>query len=160
MVTVSSVAGREPVEAYAVLPCLVLLGRSYVADLMLLGGTICCIWCCWVGPSAVRLMLLLCLCAELYENLGYVGASIKHHLVEGMRNMWQQLNDLARSHTSGSQTTEQEQLKVETGQSVGSVMVSGKGVVKHRVQIGQSVGSVVGQWKRVWSSTRWKQVNQ
>lgn len=52
---------------------------------------------------------------ELYENLGYVGASIKHHLVEGMRNMWQQLNDLARSHTSGSQNTEQqEQLTVET----------------------------------------------
>lgn len=40
--------------------------------------------------------------AELYENLGYVGKSIKHHLVEGMRNMWQQLNDLARSHTMTS----------------------------------------------------------
>ena len=37
---------------------------------------------------------------ELYENLGQVGASIKHHLVEGMRNMWQQLNEFARSHSS------------------------------------------------------------
>ncbi len=31
-----------------------------------------------------------------------MGASIKQHLVEGMRNMWQQLNEFARSHTSGT----------------------------------------------------------
>ena len=37
--------------------------------------------------------------------------------------------------------------KVETGQSVGSVVGNGKGVVKHKVETGQSVGSVVGQWK-------------
>ena len=42
----------------------------------------------------------LCLHAELYENLGQVGASIKHHLMEGMRNMWSQLNEIARSHTA------------------------------------------------------------
>ena len=41
-----------------------------------------------------------CFLTELYENLGQVGASIKHHLVEGMRNMWQQLNEFARSHSS------------------------------------------------------------
>ena len=45
---------------------------------------------------------------ELYENLGQVGASIKHHLVEGMRNMWQQLNEFARSHSS-SYVAEKEQ---------------------------------------------------
>lgn len=40
---------------------------------------------------------------ELYENLGQMGASIKQHLVEGMRNMWHQLNEIARSHTSSDQ---------------------------------------------------------
>ena len=40
--------------------------------------------------------------AELYDNLGTMGASIKQHLVEGMRNMWQQLNEFARSHTSNT----------------------------------------------------------
>lgn len=49
--------------------------------------------------------------AELYENLGQVGASIKHHLVEGMRNMWQQLNEFARSHSS-SYVAEKEQQDV------------------------------------------------
>lgn len=43
---------------------------------------------------------LLLLSIELYENLGQVGASIKQHLVDGMRNMWHQLNEIARSHTS------------------------------------------------------------
>ena len=44
------------------------------------------------------LVLLVCVMVELYDNLGTMGASIKHHLVEGMRNMWQQLNEFARSH--------------------------------------------------------------
>jgi len=44
---------------------------------------------------------------ELYENLGQVGASIKQHLVDGMRNMWHQLNEIARSHTS--QPTDKDQ---------------------------------------------------
>ena len=46
---------------------------------------------------------VLPLSAELYENLGHMGASIKQHLVEGMRNMWHQLNEIARSHTSSDQ---------------------------------------------------------
>ncbi|CAI8058269.1 SEC23-interacting protein, partial [Geodia barretti] len=40
---------------------------------------------------------------ELYETVEHVGASMKHYVVEGMRNMWQQLNELARSHRSGDQ---------------------------------------------------------
>ena len=44
---------------------------------------------------------------ELYENLGQMGASIKQHLVEEMRNMWHQLNEIARSHTTTDQTKEQ-----------------------------------------------------
>ena len=51
--------------------------------------------------------LLLIIPAELYENLGQVGASIKQHLVDGMRNMWQQLNEIARSHTSLSAEKDQ-----------------------------------------------------
>ena len=35
---------------------------------------------------------------ELYETVEQVGASMKQYVVEGMRNMWQQLNELARSH--------------------------------------------------------------
>lgn len=44
---------------------------------------------------------------ELYENIGQVSTNLKAYLVDGMRNMWQQLNEFARSHTSG-----QEQLQV------------------------------------------------
>ena len=47
----------------------------------------------------------VCMCVELYENLGQVGASIKYHLVEGARNVWNQLSEIARGHT----TTEQQQ---------------------------------------------------
>ena len=43
------------------------------------------------------------LSAELYETVEHVGASMKQYVVEGMRNMWQQLNELARSHRSGDQ---------------------------------------------------------
>ena len=43
------------------------------------------------------------LATELYETVEHVGASMKHYVVEGMRNMWQQLNELARSHRSGDQ---------------------------------------------------------
>jgi len=46
---------------------------------------------------------------ELYDSLGTVGASIKQHLVEGVRNMWQQLNEFARSHTSMGVETEEDQ---------------------------------------------------
>ena len=72
----------------------------------------------WVWPHRWVTFAVMCPLppSELYENLGYVGASIKHHLVEGMRNMWQQLNDLARSHTTGPQSTDQEELSVEPGQ--------------------------------------------
>ena len=68
---------------------------------------------CNAFPQVTSIPYEMCLCvyalnglfcvplfAELYENLGQVGASIKHHLVEGMRNMWQQLNEFARSHSS------------------------------------------------------------
>ena len=41
-----------------------------------------------------------CVRTELYETVENVGASMKHYVVEGMRNMWQQLNELARSHRS------------------------------------------------------------
>lgn len=60
------------------------------------------IWMCDVPYLILRMLLNFpfCLDTELYENLGQVGASIKHHLVEGMRNMWQQLNEFARSHSS------------------------------------------------------------
>ncbi len=44
---------------------------------------------------------------ELYENIGQVSTNLKAYVVDGMRNMWQQLNEFARSHTSG-----QEQLQV------------------------------------------------
>ena len=37
---------------------------------------------------------------EIYDNLERVGASVRHHIVEGVRNMWNQLNELARAHTS------------------------------------------------------------
>ena len=33
----------------------------------------------------------------------HVGASMKQYVVEGMRNMWQQLNELARSHRNPEQ---------------------------------------------------------
>lgn len=49
----------------------------------------------------VMTMLISLLCnAELYDNLGMVGASIKQHLVDGVRNVWVQLNEFARSHTT------------------------------------------------------------
>ena len=38
--------------------------------------------------------------AELYENLGRMGASLKENLVVGVRNMWESLSEFARSHTS------------------------------------------------------------
>lgn len=76
---------------------------------------------CNAFPRVASVPYEMCLCvyalnglfcvplsAELYENLGQVGASIKHHLVEGMRNMWQQLNEFARSHSS-SYVAEKEQ---------------------------------------------------
>ena len=46
---------------------------------------------------------------ELYENLEKVGASVRHHLVEGIRNMWNQLNEIARGHTTGVVNKEEEQ---------------------------------------------------
>ena len=46
------------------------------------------------------LVLLLSVVLELYDNLERVGASVRHHIVEGVRNMWNQLNELARAHTS------------------------------------------------------------
>ena len=46
---------------------------------------------------------------ELYENLEKVGASVRHHLVEGIRNMWNQLNEIARGHTTGIVNKEEEQ---------------------------------------------------
>ena len=65
------------------------------------------------------IVYVMCLCVlligcfvfstELYENLGQVGASIKHHLVEGMRNMWQQLNEFARSHSSNYSIEKEQQ---------------------------------------------------
>ena len=66
---------------------------------------------------SLSLLSPLSLSPELYENLGYVGASIKQHLVEGMRNMWQQLNDLARSHTNSTNATsdQQEPATMDTG---------------------------------------------
>ena len=42
---------------------------------------------------------------ELYENIERVGQSVKYHLVEGIRNMWNQLNELARAHTSNAPIT-------------------------------------------------------
>ncbi len=45
--------------------------------------------------------------SELYENIGQVSTNLKTYLVDGMRNMWQQLNEFARSHSSA-----QEQLQV------------------------------------------------
>lgn len=45
---------------------------------------------------------------ELYENIGQVSTNLKTYLVDGMRNMWQQLNEFARSHTASGQ----EQLQV------------------------------------------------
>ena len=50
----------------------------------------------------------VCVCVELYETVEQVGASMKQYVVEGMRNMWQQLNELARSH----RTAEQQQMDV------------------------------------------------
>lgn len=58
---------------------------------------------------------LLLFSIELYENLGQVGASIKQHLVDGMRNMWHQLNEIARSHTS--QPTDKDQPDTPQGKS-------------------------------------------
>ena len=49
-------------------------------------------------------------CVELYENLERAGASVKQYFVDGIRNMWQQLNELARAHTG---TTPQEQSQQE-----------------------------------------------
>ena len=40
---------------------------------------------------------------ELYETVEQVGASMKQYLVDGMRNMWHQLNELARSHLHNQQ---------------------------------------------------------
>ena len=56
----------------------------------------------WMAVDIVRQSLSSTPPVELYENLGQVGASIKQHLVDGMRNMWHQLNEIARSHTSQS----------------------------------------------------------
>ncbi|XP_011407929.1 PREDICTED: SEC23-interacting protein-like [Amphimedon queenslandica] len=42
---------------------------------------------------------------ELYENIEKVGQSVKYHLVEGIRNMWHQLNELARAHTNNAAMT-------------------------------------------------------
>ena len=50
----------------------------------------------------------MCVCgvvfspAELYENLGRMGASLKENLMVGMRNMWESLSEFARSHTSST----------------------------------------------------------
>ena len=38
--------------------------------------------------------------AELYENLGKMGANLKQNIVEGVRNMLASINEFARSHTS------------------------------------------------------------
>ena len=56
---------------------------------------------------------MLLYCAELYENLERAGASVKQYLVDGIRNMWQQLNELARAHST-DQTQEQLQQENES----------------------------------------------
>lgn len=53
------------------------------------------------------------LCVELYENLERAGASVKQYLVDGIRNMWQQLNELARAHST-DQTQEHQQQENES----------------------------------------------
>ncbi len=45
-------------------------------------------------------MGIIYILTEIYENLGQVSTNLKAYLVDGMRNMWQQLNEFARSHTS------------------------------------------------------------
>ena len=48
------------------------------------------------------------MCAELYETVEHVGASMKQYVVDGMRNVWQQLNELARSHRPPEQASREE----------------------------------------------------
>ena len=43
--------------------------------------------------------------AELYENLGKMGANLKQNIVSGVRNMLASINEFARSHTSSQQET-------------------------------------------------------
>ena len=57
----------------------------------------------------MSLLYNVLLLSELYENLEKVGSSVKHHIVEGMRNMWNQLNELARAHSSVATPKEEEQ---------------------------------------------------
>lgn len=40
---------------------------------------------------------------------------MKQYVVEGMRNMWQQLNELARSHRGTEQLAPREELDTPTG---------------------------------------------
>ncbi len=58
-----------------------------------------------------------CVLLELYENLEKVGSSVKHHIVEGMRNMWNQLNELARAHATptAGMTKEEEEQEIAQG---------------------------------------------
>lgn len=37
---------------------------------------------------------------ELYDSIEKMSQSVRHHVVEGIRNMWAQLNELARAHTT------------------------------------------------------------
>lgn len=54
---------------------------------------------------------------ELYETVEQVGASMKQYVVEGMRNMWQQLNELARSHRGTEQQPSREEPDTPTSRS-------------------------------------------
>ena len=42
---------------------------------------------------------------------------MKHYLVEGIRNMWQQLNELARAHTTKENEDQQQQHEESEGES-------------------------------------------
>ena len=45
-----------------------------------------------------------------------VGASMKQYVVEGMRNMWQQLNELARSHRTEQLVVREEEPDTPTSE--------------------------------------------
>lgn len=58
----------------------------------------------------------LYVCLELYETVEQVGASMKQYVVEGMRNMWQQLNELARSHRATERQASRDELDTPTSE--------------------------------------------
>ena len=57
-----------------------------------------------------------CCTTELYETVEQVGASMKQYVVEGMRNMWQQLNELARSHRTEQLVVREEEPDTPTSE--------------------------------------------